>query len=165
MDWNNCWVKSKVWLTLDLKTSIIRSSLCDYSDTYILVKGTITAPNTVAAGAIVNDTHKKVIFKVCAPFTDCITKNRNIQEGEAQRIDVVMPKYNGEIDFSDNNNSASFKFKQQIITGQTGNDGTKNVEITVSLKYLSNLWRKLEMSLINCEISLQLKWFKKCITV
>ena len=89
MDWNNCWVKSKVWLTLDLKTSIIRSSLCDYSDTYILVKGTITAPNTVAAGAIVNNTHKKVIFKICAPFTDCITKNRNIQEGEAQRIDVV----------------------------------------------------------------------------
>ena len=76
-----------------------------------------------------------------------------------------MPKYNGEIDFSDNNNSASFKFKQKIITGQTGNDGTKNVEITVSLKYLSNLWRKLEMSLTNCEISLQLKWFKKCITV
>ena len=62
----------------------------------------------------------------------------------------------------DNNNSASFKFKQKI-TGQTGNDGRKDVEIMVPLKYLSNFWRTLEMSLINCEISLQLKWSRKCI--
>ena len=46
---------------------------------------------------------------------------------------------NGEvIDFpANNNNSVSFKFKQQI-TGQTGNGGTKDVEIMVPLKYLSN---------------------------
>ena len=35
----------------------------------------------------------------------------------------------------------------------------------VPLKYLSNFWRTLEMSLINCEISLQLKWSKNCILV
>ena len=46
------------------------------------------------------------------------------------------------------------------MLGQTGNDGTKNVEIMVSLKYLSNFWRTLEMPLINCEISLELKWSK-----
>ena len=51
---------------------MIRSSLCDYSDAYILVKGTITVPNMVAAGAAVNNTNKKVKFKNCAPFTDCI---------------------------------------------------------------------------------------------
>ena len=62
----------------------------------------------------------------------------------------------------DNNNSASFKFKQKI-TGQTGNDGRKDVEIMVPLKYLSNFWRTLKMPLINCEISLQLKWSRKCI--
>ena len=45
------------------------------------------------------------------------------------------------------NYSASFKFKQQII-GQTGNVGTKNVEIMVSLKYLGNFWRTLEKPLI-----------------
>ena len=56
--------------------------------------------------------------------------------------------------FPADNNSASFKFKQQI-TGQTG--GTKDVEIMVPLKYLSNFWRTLEMPLINCEISLQFK--------
>ena len=43
---------------------MIRSNLFDYSDAYILVKGTITAPSTEAAGATVNDTNKKVVFKI-----------------------------------------------------------------------------------------------------
>ena len=60
------------------------------------------------------------------------------------------------IDFLTNYNSASFKFKQKI-TGKTGNGGTKDVEIMVPLKYLSSFRRALEMSLINYEISLQLK--------
>ena len=49
----------------------------------------------------------------------------------------------------DNNNSASFKFKQKI-TGVTGTNVTKDIEIMMSLKYLSNVWRTLEMPLINC---------------
>ena len=65
------------------------------------------------------------------------------------------------IDFpADNKNSISFKFKQQI-TGQTGNGGTKDVEIMVPLKYLRKFWRTLEMPLINCEICLRLIWSKK----
>ena len=69
------------------------------------------------------------------------------------------------IDFSANsNNSNSFKFNQQI-TEQTENCDTKNVEITVPLKYLSNFWRTLEIPLINCEISFQLKWSKDCFLV
>ena len=73
---------------------------------------------------------------------------------------------NGNItDFSDdNNNSASFKFKQKI-TGQTGNSSSKDVEIMVTLKYLNNFWRTHEMPLINCEVSLQSKWSRKCIIV
>ena len=54
-------------------------------------------------------------------------------------------------------------FKQQI-TGQTENGGIKDVEIMV-LKYLSNFWRALEISFINCGISLQLKLFTECILV
>ena len=50
------------------KTSILRTSLCDYSDTYILVKGTITVANTAAADADANNTNKKVKFKNCAPL-------------------------------------------------------------------------------------------------
>ena len=51
------------------------------------------------------------------------------------------------IDFPFNNNNALFKFKQQI-TGQTGNCGTKVVEIMILLKYLSKFWRTIEMPLI-----------------
>ena len=76
------------------KISMIRSNLCEYSDTYILVKGTITVPNTTDSGAAVNNTNKKVIFKNCTPFTDCITKINNTQVDDAQKIDVVMPLYN-----------------------------------------------------------------------
>ena len=50
---------------------------------------------------------------------------------------------------------------KQKITGETGNGGTKDGEIMISLKYLSNFWRTFEMSLISCETSLQLKWSKK----
>ena len=51
------------------------------------------------------------------------------------------------------------------MTGQAGDDGTKNVEIKVPLKYLSNFWRTLEMPLINCEISLILTWSANCVIV
>ena len=44
------------------------------------------------------------------------------------------------------------------MTRQTGNHDIKNVEIAVSLKYLSNFWRTLEMPLINCEVNLLLTW-------
>ena len=50
-----------------------------------------------------------------------------------------------------------FKFKTKIA-GRTGNGGTKNVKIRVPLKYFSDLWRTLEMALINCEIYLILTW-------
>ena len=56
------------------KTSILTSGLCDYSDPYILVKGYITINNTAADGAAANNTNKKVIVKICPPFTSCINK-------------------------------------------------------------------------------------------
>ena len=55
------------------------------------------------------------------------------------------------VDFNLANFSDSPNFKEKI-TGQTGDDGTKDVEIMVPLKY--NFWRFLEMHLINCEINL-----------
>ena len=59
-------------------------------------------------------------------------------------------------------NRALFKFKQKL-TGSAGDDGTKNVEIMVPLKYSSNFWRTLEMPLINCEINLVLTWPGNCV--
>ena len=71
---------------------------------------------------------------------------------------------NASIEFTNNNLTDSFDFKVKM-TGQTGNNGTKNVEIMVPLKYLSNFWRTLEMPLINCEITLQLTWSASCVIV
>ena len=65
---------------------MIRSNLSDYSDSSSLDKGTMTAPNTTAAGAAVNNTNKKIIFKNCATFTDCITEINNAQVDDAQKI-------------------------------------------------------------------------------
>ena len=176
---------------IKFKTTMLKSSLCDYSDAYILVKGTISINNTAAQGAAANNIDKKVIFKNRAAFTNCISEINNTQIDNAKDIGIVMPMYNL-IEYSDNyakatgslwqyckdipardNNdeTATFdanyltdscKFKAKI-TGETGNDGTKDVEITVPLKYLSNFWRTLEMPLINFEINLILTWSSTCI--
>ena len=152
---------------IKFKTTILKSSLCDYSDAYILVKGTISVNNTAAAGAAVNNNDKKVIFKNCAPFTNCISEINNMQIDSAKDIDIVMSMYNL-MEYSDsyakatgslwpyskyiparndnneivvfarNNLTDSFNLKVKF-TGQTGNNGTKDVEIMVPLKYLSNL--------------------------
>ena len=83
------------------KTSMLRSILCDYSDAYIFVKGNITVNNTASAGAAANNTDKKVIFKNCAPFSNCISKINNTQIDNAESIDIVMAMYNL-IEHSDN---------------------------------------------------------------
>ena len=59
------------------KTAMLRSCLCDYIDAYILVKGYISVNNTPAAGAAANNMNKEVIFKNCAPFTNCKSETNN----------------------------------------------------------------------------------------
>ena len=167
------------------KTAMLRSSLCDYSDAYILVKGNISVNNDTGAGAAANNIGKKVIFENCAPFTSYINKINNTQIDNAEYIHIVMPIYNL-IEYSYNysktsgslwqyckeipavNNAGitvyfdgayatdSFNFKTKI-TVKTNDDGTINVKIMIPLKYLSNFWRTLEILLINCEVEIILK--------
>ena len=74
---------------------MLKSSLCDYSDACILVKGTITVNNTAAAAAdAANNTNKKVIFKNFAPFTICISEINNTQVDNPKDINIVMPMCN-----------------------------------------------------------------------
>ena len=73
---------------------MIRSSLCGYSDAYKLAIGTITVPNTAAAGAPVNNTNKKVVFKNFNQFTSCTVEINNVQVDYAEDIDIVMSMYN-----------------------------------------------------------------------
>ena len=76
------------------KAAMLRSSLCDYSDAYILIKRNITVNNTAAEGAAATNTNKKVIFKNCVPFTNCTSKINNTQIFDAEHVDIVMPMYN-----------------------------------------------------------------------
>ena len=80
---------------------MLKSILCDYSDTYIHVKGIISVNNTASADANANDTNKKVVFKNFAPFTNCISEINNAQVDNAKYIDTVIPIYNL-IEYSDN---------------------------------------------------------------
>ena len=72
---------------------------------------------------------------------------------------VVPAVYNNDAvtDFTKANVTDSLNLKEKL-TGQTGDNGTKDVEVMIPLKYLSNFWRTLEMPLINCEITLDLNW-------
>ena len=70
-----------------------KSSLCDYSDAYILVKGTITVVQILAPGEPEN-VGKEVVLTNCALFTDCIVETNNTQIDNAKNIDIVMPIYN-----------------------------------------------------------------------
>ena len=80
---------------IKFKMSMLRSSLCDYSDAsiYVIVaSATITVSNTAAAGAAANN-KKNIIIKNCAPFTNCISQINNTQIDNAKDIDIVMLMY------------------------------------------------------------------------
>ena len=137
---------------IKFKTTVLKSSLCDYSDAYILVKGKIKirGAGDDPAAREADERDKGVAFKNCAPIINCISEINNTQVGNAKDIDIVMPMYNL-IEYSDNyaqttgslwqyfrdepdddiENSESFKSKIKI-TGKTHNNGNeKNVEIMV----------------------------------
>ena len=85
---------------LDLKLQCQRH--CDYSNTYILVKGRIkiTAAGTYAAARQADERNKRVIFKNCAPFINCKSEFNNIEIDNTKYIDIVMPM-NNFIEYSD----------------------------------------------------------------
>ena len=93
------------------KTAILRSNLCDYADSYILVKGkiTITGAGDDAAARQADERDKRVTFKNCAPFTKCISRINNTDIGNAHDIDIAMPMYNL-IEYSDNYSKNLWKF-------------------------------------------------------
>ena len=79
---------------------MLRSSLCDYADEYILAKENITVNNTAAEVAAAANINKKIIFKTCVPFTNYASKINHTKIDNAQYIDKVMPMCNL-IEYSD----------------------------------------------------------------
>ena len=159
-------------------TSSLESSICNYSDAYILVTGNIA----VVGG----DNNTKVAFKNFSPFRKCRTEINETFSNEVEHINIAVPMYNL-IEYSDNysatsgslcqfkrdeiegnvdltvdvnhvpNNSSSYKYKSSFITNRNG------VKIALPLKYLSNFWRLLEIPLINFKVELSLSWNENCI--
>ena len=175
------------------KTSLLRSDLCDYSDAYVWVKGTIIVTNPIDNANF----NKELTLKNNAPFISCISKINGEFVENAEDLDIVMPMYNlleysknyektsgslfnyyrdepSEITIGAGNNainisirnSKSFDYKTNI-TGSldAGEDEKEDVEIAIPLKYLGNFWRSLDIPLIKCEITLVLSWYKECVLV
>ena len=192
--------------SIRFKTPMLRSNLCDYSDAYILVKGTITVTALGVnnnADNIRDKRNRPLILKNNALFVSCVTRINGELIEDTDDLDIVIPTYNlleysknyrktiGSLynyyrdelsdDADDNNfenikvvNSNTFKYKNKII-GNTYNvnagtqgyninkNGMQEVELAIPLKYLGNIWRALNIPLISCEVSLELKWDKNCI--
>ena len=155
--------------TIKYDTRVLKPNLCDYSEAYILVYGTIRA-----AAA---DANARLALKNCAPFTKCNLEINDEHVDTAENLDIVMPMYNL-IEYSDNyqdssatlyqykrdeppeanaindlttDTSSSFKYKFNLLGNPVvaNNIARKNVKVVVPLKYLSNFFRSLEMPLIN----------------
>ena len=96
-----------------IKTSMLRSDLCDFSNAYIVVKGNIFVtkktfnaddidePNNIATNVNASNTannnafgNKKLVFKNNAPFINCISKIDGVKIDNAEDLDVVMLMYN-----------------------------------------------------------------------
>ena len=153
---------------------------------------TVTAPGVNNnANNIRDKRNRPLILKNNASFVSCITRINGELTEDADNLDIVMSMYNlleysknyrDELsdDADDNNfdnikvvNSNTFKYKNKII-GNTYNvnagadgyvvnkNGTQEVKLAIPLKYLDNFWRALNIPLISCEVSLELKWDKNC---
>ena len=160
-------------IQIKYKTSMLKSSLCDYRNTYIFVSRTIKVATETDAAP--NNVDKIVVFKNCAPFTDCISEINNTQIDKAKDIEVVMTMCNL-IEYSDNYSKTAGSLWQYhrdepaltnagatAKTGKIAAGGTENVKIMVPLKYLSNFWRTFEVPLVNREINFILTWSEKCV--
>ena len=120
-------------------------------------------------------------------FKDCRTEINDTFVDYADFINIAMRMYNL-IQYSDNysdssgslwgfkrdeiankenvnidDNTPSFKYNANLVAN-THTDGTKKgIKIAAPLKLLSNFWRLLEMSLINCKVEFSLKWIENCV--
>ena len=163
--------------TIKFETEVIKPSLCDYSDAYILVTEDITAQG--------GNANTKVAFKNCAAFKRCVTHINDEHVETAENLDIIISMYNL-LECSDNCESSSgslwqfkrdeqnlyndgniadvttadslsFKYKSSFI------ENVNDAKIIGPLKYLFNFFRSFEMPLVNCKIHLELNWIKSSV--
>ena len=123
--------------TTKFETIVIKSSLCDYSDAYILVTGNITATS--------GDANDRVAFKYCAPFTKCITHINDELVDNVDDLDIIIPIYNL-IEYSDNYSDTSgslWQFKRDKQNMNNGNPANVTTDDLSSFKYKSSFFKPL----------------------
>ena len=127
---------------------MLRFDLCDYSDAYIVAKGTITvanklftvddfeAPNNTAANANATNTandnafgEKKLVFKNNFLFINCISKINGVKIDNAEDLDVAMPMYNLL-------NTVKIIEKQQVVCQTI--TGTNHIVVWVMVKTIQS---------------------------
>ena len=173
--------------TIKYDTRVLKPNLCDYAEAYILVDGTIRATNAVNATRLalkncapftkcnleINDEHVDTAdnLDIVTPMYNLIEYSDNCQDSSATLYQFKRdepPEDDAVADLTADN-SDSFKYKIKLLGNVTEAAGNAagvrrlNVKIVVTLKYLSNFFRSLEMPLINCKVKLNLTWKKDCV--
>ena len=163
-----CWIDSETkgeyshHNPIKFLTKSIESSLCDYSDTYILVTGDIAVTGAVVDAAGAQPQRKeKLNAATQVAFKNCTSEINDTFVDYANFINIAMPMYNL-IEYTDNYSDTSgslwgFKRDEVANKAHVANGTRKRVKIALPLKYLSNVWRSWEMPLINCKVMLSLK--------
>ena len=176
-----CKSKEKNWVEINYESRVIyntnrqvkfkptklKSSLCDYCDTYRLISGTITITGEGVSNFAeqTDERNKGIIFKNCVPLTDCISEISNTEIENERDLDIVTLTYNL-IECSDiysktsgslwqyyrdkpafdndgdvvnfPGNRTSFESKVKITRKAPPDGNTKDVKTAVPLKYLNN---------------------------
>ena len=175
------------------KTSVLRSDLCDYSDAYVWVNGkiTVTNPNdndnfnkelTLKSNApfipCISKINGELVenaedLDIVMAMYNLLEYSKNYEKTSGSLFNYYRDEPN-EAEIANNNgainisirNSKSFGYKTEI-TGSldAGEDEKEDATIAIPLKYLGNFWRSVHITLINCEITLILSWYKECVLV
>ena len=175
--------------TIKYDTRVLKPNLCDFAEAYILVDGTIRATNAVNHTRLalkicapftkcnleINDEHDDTAgnLDIVMPMYNLIEYSDNYHDSSATLYQYKRDE-SPEGDPIPNltaDNSSSFNYKFSLLgkipqlddAADVARVGRLNVKIVVPLKYLSNLFRSLEMPLINCKIKLNLTWKKECV--
>ena len=153
---------------------MLRSDLCNFSDTYIVAEGTNRKGDNNA-----NKQNKNLAFKKNAPFINCISKTNDVKIDNAEDLDVVILMYNL-LEYSKSyrkttgslwnyyidepSNSLSSKYKTSTV-GKTPEDDDllTNAKVVILQKHLSNFRTALNIPLTNCDVELILTWYKNCV--
>ena len=169
---------------------MLRSDLCDYSEAYILAKGKITVTNPNNNGydkklafknnapfiSCISKINGESIenaddLDIVMPMYNLLEYSKNYRKITGSLFNYYRdePNSSGEGDGNNRINysikdSESFNYKTSITGELEGNNTEKDTAFAIPLKYLSNIWRNLDMPLINYEVSLTLSWYENCVT-